>query len=146
MMYLDEIQGKLFQNREIVVSLATLSWTLRQLSLSSKAVSKEALERDELLWATWLAENGVAKPEELVFLDEAGVDDHTGERTWGWSVVGSPCVMRAAFFRGQKYSILPALDYNGVMALDIFKGAVNKEKFISFLRNEVVSSGHLIQY
>ncbi|KAH9961624.1 hypothetical protein BGW80DRAFT_1129136, partial [Lactifluus volemus] len=36
-----------------------------------------------------------------------------------------------------KYSILPALDYNGVMALDIFEGTVNKEKFISFLRNEV---------
>ncbi|KAH9957722.1 hypothetical protein BGW80DRAFT_1126005, partial [Lactifluus volemus] len=82
-MYLNEIQGKLFQNREIVVSLATLSRTLRRLSLSSKAVSKEALERDELLRATWLAENGVAKPEELVFLDEAGVDDHTGERTRG---------------------------------------------------------------
>jgi len=86
----------------------------------------------------------MAKPEELVFLDEAGVDDHTGERTRGWSTVGSPCVMRAAFFRGQKYSILPALDCNGVIALDIFEGAVNKERFISFLRNDVVSSRCLI--
>jgi transposase len=136
--YLDEIQEKLFQNREILVSLATLSRTLRRLFLSNKRVSKEALERDELLRATWLADNGIAKPEELVFLDEAGVDDHTGGRTRGWSAVGSPCVMRAAFFRGQKYSILPALDCNGVMALDIFEGAINKERFISFLRNQVV--------
>ena len=137
--YLDEIQEKLFQNREILVSLASLSRTLRRLSFSIKPVSKEALERDELLRATWLAENGIADPEELVFLDEAGVDDHTGERTRGWSAVGSPCVMRAAFFRGQKYSILPALDCNGVIALDIFEGAVNKERFIYFLRDQVVS-------
>ena len=138
--YLDEIQENLFQNREILVSLATLSRTLRRLSLSIKQVSKEALERDELLRAIWIAENGIADPEELVFLDEAGVDDYTGERRRGWSAVGNPCVMRAAFFRGQKYSILPALDCNGVMALDIFEGAVNKERFVSFLRNEVVCS------
>ena len=53
----------------------------QQLLLSNKGVSREALEGDELLQATWLAENGIAEPEELVFLDEAGVDDYIGERT-----------------------------------------------------------------
>src|SRR6266436_861518 len=137
-MFLDEIQEKVFQNREIFVSLATISRTLHQLTLSNKSITKESLERNELLRAVWMAEIGGFHKDQFIFLDEAGVDDHTGERRRGWSSVGSPCVMRAAFLRGQKYSILPALDSTGIIALDIFKGAVNKEKFISFIRNHVV--------
>jgi DDE superfamily endonuclease len=106
--------------------------------LSNKSVTKEALERDELLRAVWMAEIGGFHEDQFVFLDEAGVDDHTGERRRGWSSVGSPCVMSTAFFRGQKYSILSALDSTGIIALDIFEGAVNKEIFISFIRNHVV--------
>ncbi|KAG2048103.1 hypothetical protein BDR06DRAFT_843968, partial [Suillus hirtellus] len=36
-----------------------------------------------------------------------------------------------------KYSILPALDCNGILALDIFEGSVNKERFVSFLHEQV---------
>ena len=36
-MFLDKIQEKLFQNREIFVSLATIGWTLHHLALSSKS-------------------------------------------------------------------------------------------------------------
>ncbi|KAF8833482.1 hypothetical protein BDN67DRAFT_872081, partial [Paxillus ammoniavirescens] len=32
--------------------------------------------------------------------------------------------------------ILPALDSNGIFALEIFEGSVNKEKFISFLQDQ----------
>jgi hypothetical protein len=80
-----------------------------------------------------MAEIGCFHEVQFVFLDEAGVDDHTGERRRGWSSVGS-CVMRAAFLQGQKYSILPALDSTGIIALDIFEGAVNKKRdsFLSF--------------
>jgi hypothetical protein len=46
--------------------------------------------------------------------------------------------MRAAFARGQKYSILPALDLDGIIALDIFEGSGNMEKFTSFIRDQVV--------
>ncbi|KAH7916982.1 hypothetical protein BV22DRAFT_987860, partial [Leucogyrophana mollusca] len=36
-----------------------------------------------------------------------------------------------------KYSVLPALDSNGIFALEIFKGSVNTEKFIAFLCEQV---------
>ncbi|TEB20647.1 hypothetical protein FA13DRAFT_1589699, partial [Coprinellus micaceus] len=37
------------------------------------------------------------------------------------------------------YSVLPALGTRGILALDIFEGAVNKERFISFIRNDVAN-------
>jgi len=43
--YLDEIQEKLFQNREILVSLATLSRTLRRLRCRTKGSQRSSGER-----------------------------------------------------------------------------------------------------
>ncbi|TDL14114.1 hypothetical protein BD410DRAFT_690978, partial [Rickenella mellea] len=36
-----------------------------------------------------------------------------------------------------KYSILPALTLDGVVALDIFEGAVNRERFVHFLEMQL---------
>ncbi|KIK42780.1 hypothetical protein CY34DRAFT_62694, partial [Suillus luteus UH-Slu-Lm8-n1] len=35
------------------------------------------------------------------------------------------------------YSILPAFSSDGFIALDIFEGSVNKERFIQFLNTEL---------
>ncbi|KDQ54004.1 hypothetical protein JAAARDRAFT_104822, partial [Jaapia argillacea MUCL 33604] len=32
----------------------------------------------------------------------------------------------------QRFSVLPALSIDGIVALDIFEGSVNKDRFISF--------------
>jgi hypothetical protein len=71
-------------------ALRGVGGTLRQLrvTLSNKSATKEALERDELLPAVWMAEIGGFHEDQFIFLDEAGVGDHMGERRRGWSSVG----------------------------------------------------------
>lgn len=54
----------------------------------------------------------------LVFVDEAGMDDHIN----GWAPLGQACVRRTSFLRDQKYSIIPALSFDRILALDIFEG------------------------
>ncbi|RDX56592.1 hypothetical protein OH76DRAFT_1324188, partial [Lentinus brumalis] len=81
--FLDEIQAELEESRGIHVSLATLSRTLHQLSITNKKVSKAALERNQLLRATWLAEWGDVPVEYLVWIDESSVDDLTNQRRRG---------------------------------------------------------------
>ncbi|GBE83747.1 hypothetical protein SCP_0508030 [Sparassis crispa] len=81
--YLDELQEELYIHRNIVVSLATLSRTLRRSALSHKQVSKEAMERNELLRATWQAEYGDIPADYFVWLDESSVDDTTSQRMTG---------------------------------------------------------------
>ena len=137
-LFLDEIQDKLQEMRDVEVSLATLSRTLSQLSITHKRVAKEALERNEHLRATWQTVMGQYEPRQLVFIDEAGVDDHTNVRKWGWAPLGQACVRRTSFLRGQKFSILPALSLDGILTLEIFEGSVNQERFLIFLRNYLV--------
>ena len=110
---------------------------LCRMALSHKGIAKEALERNELLRATWQGVHGDIPKEYIIWLDEASVDDRTNQRHAGWASMGWACVWWSAFIHGQHYSILPALTCDGIISLDIFEGFVNKEKFISFLEDLV---------
>ncbi|KIK76650.1 hypothetical protein PAXRUDRAFT_90651, partial [Paxillus rubicundulus Ve08.2h10] len=90
--YLDEIEESLSHQRDVHISLATLSCQLHHLCVTNKDIAHEALERDDLLRATWQGEISCFHSHQLVFLDEVGVDDHTGKRRRGWSVTGRACV------------------------------------------------------
>jgi hypothetical protein len=138
--YLDEVQEQLLTARDVLVSIPTLSRSLRHMALTKKKVANAALERNELLRATWQAAYADIPANYCVWLDEASVDDLTNQRTAGWAAMGRACVCRAAFIRGQRYSILPALTCEGIIALDIFEGSVNKERFIQFLNEQLVSA------
>ncbi|KAF6744038.1 hypothetical protein DFP72DRAFT_766632, partial [Ephemerocybe angulata] len=78
-LFLDEIQDRLIQYRNVEVSIATLSRACRRMALSLKRVSKAALERNELLRATWQGEFGALPAEYMVWLDESSVDDRTNQ-------------------------------------------------------------------
>ena len=138
-LYLDEIQQKLRVVRNVHVSLATISRRLTGLAFTHKRITKAAEERNEelrMLWRLDMAEYD--NPELFVFVDESAVDNHTVERNYGWARAGTPCVDRGTFLRGTRFSILPALSLDGVIALDIFEGSVNKDRFLQFLREHVV--------
>jgi len=137
-LYLDELQDQLATDRDTHVSILTVSCAVRSLALSHKHVSAAAMERNELFHATWQAEYGDIPTNYFVWLDELSVDDCTNQCTHGWAALGSACVRRATFIQGQHYSILPALTSDGIVALDIFEGSVNKEKFIWFLKEDLV--------
>ena len=68
----------------------------------------------------------------------SSVNDLTSQQQKGWSQIGCTCVRCATFLCGQCYSILPALTMDRLIALDIFEGSVNKEKFIHFISTELV--------
>ncbi|KAH6880881.1 hypothetical protein BKA70DRAFT_1045450, partial [Coprinopsis sp. MPI-PUGE-AT-0042] len=72
-------------------------------------------------------------------IDESSVDHLTNIRHKGWSEFGRACVSRDTHIRGKRISILPALTSNGILTMDLVEGAVNKEIFISFVRDELVS-------
>lgn len=139
-LYLDELRDGLWKERELYLSIPTLYRELRRLAVTHKAVTREASERDDMLRAVWQGEMGRYRAEQFVFIDESGIDGHTSRRRGGWADLGRACVCRTAFLRGKKFSILPALGITGIIALDIFEGAVNSERFIQFLRNDLVST------
>lgn len=139
--YLDEIQEKLVTERGVHVSLATVSRTLARMGCSKKSLSSRAAERNEglrNLWELELAE--FATPASLFSSTRVPLTTGPSNVPTDGRLLG---VDRCAFFRGKRHSILPALSLDGIMALDIFEGSVNKERFLQFLHEQVVrpSSG-----
>ncbi|EJF55611.1 hypothetical protein DICSQDRAFT_16180, partial [Dichomitus squalens LYAD-421 SS1] len=78
-LYLDEMEEQLFAAWDVLVSLARLSQTLRQLNITHKQVAQEALERNELLHATWQGAYRDIPMQYMVWLDESSIDDCTNQ-------------------------------------------------------------------
>lgn len=138
-LYLDELQSLLHDACGVQVSIATLSRSLARLCITNKTVSTSTAERDELLQSVWQADMAQYSTEQLVAIDESSVDDKTYTRGTGWSPIGRACIRCMTFLRGQHYSLHPALTSKGMIAMDIFKGSVTKDKFVHFLRTQLVS-------
>jgi len=139
-LYLDELQTRLSTTRDLHLSIATICRLLICHRLTRKHVQKVAAERDVELQGLWEADMAQdMDPGVFVALDESAVDDQTVQQRFGQSPAGHPCVRRAAFLRGTCYSVLPALTTEGIIALDIFEGSVTKDRFLAFIRDQVVS-------
>ena len=137
--YLDEIQHELETRHGVFVSIATISRTLARMEISKKSLSRSAAERNEELRTLWELElSQLNDPDLFVFLDESAVDNRTVQRSSGWSAVGGRSTSRSTFLRGKRHSLLPALSSDGIIALEIIEGSVNKERFLLFLRDRIV--------
>lgn len=138
--YLDEMQDALHKEFSLEISLVALLDTLRTLDYTNKHVSKRALERDECRRAVFRYMIGkvALDPNMLMFLDEASKDERTPGRTKGWSLRGTRVYQRRCFVRGKRYSILPAITLDGIVAREIIDGSVTTERFCQFLCTHVV--------
>ncbi|KAK0432290.1 hypothetical protein EV421DRAFT_1719683, partial [Armillaria borealis] len=63
----------------------------------------------------------------------------TSSRKMGYAPRGLCCMSRRHFVCGQRYSILPVLTIDGIIAHDVIQGSVTSEIFLEFLREQVVS-------
>jgi hypothetical protein len=143
-MYLDEIQHQLLTQRGVRVSITTVIRTLPRLLITHKHVSIRALKRNDILRSAFMnmIATQVPDPEMFIFLDEAAKNKRTAGRSMGWAFMGKRCVQRRCFVRGQRYSFLPALTLDGIIAYDyydIIEGSVTAARFLTFLRELVVS-------
>jgi transposase len=145
--YLDEIKQKFEGVCGVSVSMATISRFLRSRDFTWKALARPALEANEKVRTCYQVETSrFTDPDYFVFVDESHVDEKTARRSKGWSLIGVPPVERSTFLRGVRHSILPALTTEGIVALEIFEGSVNKERFIQFLHDDVVCTFHCVRF
>lgn len=138
--YLDEMQAELRSRRHLKISIPTLVRTLRRLDITRKVLSRRAAEHDDIRRATFMNCIGDLAPDPhmLIFMDESSRNDRTSHQRTGRSRRGIRCVQRQCFVRGTRYSLLPALTLDGIIAYDVFEGSVTSERFLAFLREQVV--------
>lgn len=68
-------------------------------------------------------------------MDEASKDNRTLSRGYGYSFKNTFATKKNVFVRGTRYTILPALSLQGIIAVDIMEG---KDKFKEFIISNVV--------
>ena len=61
-------------------------------------------------------------------------------RLYGYSLRNTPAQKKVVFVRGKRYTILPALTLDGVVAVDIFEGSCDRKRFVDFILDQVVSN------
>jgi DDE superfamily endonuclease len=76
--------------------------------------------------------------EQLVFVDESGVNPKTGERVYGYSKKGTVARQQVLGPKMENYSLLPALSLHGYIACNVYVGAVDGETFLDFIEQDVL--------
>ena len=105
---------------------------------------KSAQERNDLLRAAFINKIAEFEPEQLIFIDEAAKDERSLSRGFGYAFTNARACKKTVFVRGQRYTILPALSLEGIIALDVMEGSCTKMRFRNFILSRVVGLFHCL--
>jgi transposase len=136
--YQDEICQFLQEMYDIEVRQQTISKILAQIKVTKKKLKVEAAQRNPELRAQWQYELRDFTADQLVFVDESGSDDRTGDRQYGWSSRGARAVVRRWLARKKRISALPAYTIDGYIAVATFEGTGTADIFEDFIIDDVL--------
>jgi transposase len=86
--YQDEIAQFLYEVYDIRVCRSSICYALARIKLTRKKLKVEAAQRNEELRVAWQYYMQTFSAEQLVFVDESGSDQRTGDRQYGWALSG----------------------------------------------------------
>jgi transposase len=95
-------------------------------------------QRGESLRLRWEAKLAQWEADQLVFCDESASNERTLDRKRGWAPKGLPCRVSWNTKKSMRWSILPAVAWEGYIAYDIYHGGYNTERFNHFIRTKVL--------
>ena len=136
--YLDEMQQFIYDEYELEVSINCIRRVLDRERWTRKATQDQALERSASLRQAWQGIQKTWDKDQLVFLDESGANERTGDKKYGWSPIGLICAQSKPVKRSERWSILPALSIDGYLDYIIFQGAITADLFIEFVEERVL--------
>ncbi|KAK4699005.1 hypothetical protein P7C70_g7262, partial [Phenoliferia sp. Uapishka_3] len=133
-LYIDELQEHLEVAFEEEFDFKTLNRSMHRFGISRKRMKPQARERSDLVRLQYQYNVGAWDPERYCFIDESGIDDRGGQRPYGYSRVGVPCVKKWWFNHGGKrISFIPVLSLDGMEYCKVLEGNGNQDVFLEFL-------------
>ena len=132
--YIDELQAHIIASFPEVrnVSHSTILRMLHmQLGFTRKVMVKRAYEAREQDIERYVEElqYWYMYPEQLIFIDETSKDARSVYRARGWGKTGAPVFATQAFDRGQRASVLAALDVHGFIRWHMTSGTYSRDTF-----------------
>ncbi|PPQ84969.1 hypothetical protein CVT26_008289 [Gymnopilus dilepis] len=132
--YLDELKELLEDRIGLEVDESTIWRALRRSGFTMKKLTRDALERNEERRGLFRLHYGQNyTPEQTVFVDESSFDRRTSVRGKAWALSGQRAVRKCFFVRGRRYSLLPALSFEGIIWAKVVEGSFTKRLFQEFI-------------
>ena len=78
---------------------------------------KEAAQRNVKLRDAWVRKMAEWSAEQVVFLDESGVNAHSGERTHGWDPKGQIIPYQVPFTKRCNFNVFPLMDISHTVSI-----------------------------
>ena len=75
---------------------------------------------------------------QIIYVDESGSDDRTGDRQQGWASKGARATVRRWLQNRTRVSVLPAYTVDGYIAAQTFEGTCTADIFESFLIDQLL--------
>jgi len=140
--YLEELQEALKYKLQRVpnLSVATICRALRfDLGMTRKVLTKRAREcaPHEIDNFYKKLEPFYSGPDQLVFVDETSKDGRDALRRFAWSKRNTPAVVSLPFGRGERVSVLAAINVNGFFGWDTTTVTFDRERFHEVIRTKV---------
>ena len=105
----------------------------RALQWTKKATQNIAQERNPDLQDEYMHEISTLRSDQLVFIDETGVDKSIGTRRKGWAPRGRRPRQVKRFHRGRRLQILPAYTQDGIVHFRVYEGSTDAEILEGFI-------------
>jgi len=136
--YLDEIREFLIEAFHVDIALSTISTALRRIKFTRKKLRVEAAQRNQVLRAAWQYSLRCFTANQLIFVDESGSDNRTGDRAYGYGLRGAITRVRRWLKYHDRVSALPAYTIDGYLTASTFPGTCNADIFEQFIIDELL--------
>jgi transposase len=100
---------------------------------SKKVTQNVARERNLDLRDEYVHEISSLRSDQLMFIDETGLDKSIGTRRKGWAPRGQRPRQIKRFHRGARFQILPAYTQDGVIHFRVYEGSTDTKVFENFI-------------
>jgi hypothetical protein len=118
---------------EVEVSCFSIRRALKDVKWSKKNTYNIAQERNADLRDEYMYDVSAYRSEQLVFIDESGVDKSIGIHRKAWAPQGKRPRQIKRFHRGPRFQILPAYTQDGVIHFRVYEGSTDAEIFENFI-------------
>ena len=131
--YLDEMVVFLWDEFGVLLTVSTISRTLKSIKWSKKQCRLVAKGRNADLRDYYLRNLSSYSSYQLVYVDESGCDKRIGFRRTGWSPLGTTPVKAAQYQRESRFQILPAYTQDGILLSRVFQGSTDSTVFEDYI-------------
>jgi transposase len=118
---------------DVELSRHSIRRDLRDVAWSKKVTQNVAQERNADLRDDYSYEVSSFRSDQLVFIDESGVDRSIGLHSKGWAPKGKRPRQVKRLHRGQRLQILPAYTQDGIIHFRVYEGTTDAEIFENFI-------------